>query len=68
MSVAEDKDEEVKVENSDPVLEDDEVDLREYHPAGGPVVIQLLTLPPQPRTINNWTMSQGGRVGRWESE
>ena len=42
MSVAEDKDEEVKVENSDPVLEDDEVDLREYHPAGGPVVIQSL--------------------------
>lgn len=44
----------------EPALEEDEVDLREYHPAGGPIFLQLLLLPPQPKTTNNWTISQGG--------
>ena len=57
VSITEDKEE--KVEDGEPVLQDDEVDLREYHPAGGPIIIQLLALPPPPKTINNWTMSQG---------
>ncbi|XP_064600678.1 dynein axonemal intermediate chain 7-like [Liolophura sinensis] len=38
--------------------DDDEVDLRAYHVIGGVFHFNLLHLPPQPKTVNNWTMTQ----------
>lgn len=43
-------------------LEEDEVDLRAYRPAGGPILLQALELPPQPKTVNNWIIKKGGLV------
>ncbi len=40
-------------------LEEDEVDLRCYRPAGGVVLLDLYTLPPQFKTIQDWTLKQG---------
>ena len=55
------------------LLEEDEIDLRNYQPAGGPIIFQALELPPQPKTINNWTIRKGKEgegggslwFGRW---
>ena len=47
-------------------LEEDEVDLRAMRPAFGPVLLQLLSLPPQPKTINNWTLKPSEREGEGE--
>ena len=40
-------------------LEEDEVDLRCYRPAGGVILLDLYTLPPQSKTIQDWTLKQG---------
>ena len=41
-------------------LEEDEIDTRAFVPAtGGLVMIELLKLPPQPKSINGWTIRQG---------
>ena len=42
-----------------PELEEDEVDLRCYRPAGGVMDIGLFTLPPQPKAVQQWTLKQG---------
>ena len=42
-------------------LEEDEVDLRSMRPAVGPVLLQLLSLPTQPKTINNWILKPSER-------
>ena len=39
--------------------EEDEVNLRQYHPAGGPIVLTLLELPPPPKTAGQWTIRRG---------
>ena len=39
--------------------EEDEVDLRAYQPAGGPILVRLLEMPPPPKTTNNWTIRRG---------
>ncbi len=41
------------------LLEEDEVDLRAFRPARGPIFLQALELPPQPKTINSWTVKKG---------
>ena len=38
---------------------EDEVDLRSHRPAGGPILFQLIEMPPQPKSINNWTIRKG---------
>ena len=40
-------------------LEEDEVDLRHYHPAGGPIMMEILTLPTPPKTVGQWTIRKG---------
>ena len=50
----------VVIEPKEARLEEDEVDLRAYRPAGGPIILHALELPPQPKTINNWTIMKGG--------
>ena len=41
------------------------MDLRAYRPAGGPVMLQLLEMPAQPKShTNNWTV----RKSQSESE
>ena len=41
-------------------LEEDEIDTRAFVPAtAGLVMIELLKLPPQPKSINGWTIRQG---------
>ena len=43
-------------------LEEDEIDTRAFIPAaGGLVMIELLKLPPQPKSINGWTIRQGDK-------
>ena len=43
----------------DVVLDEDEVDLRGYTiVGGGPILIDLLVLPPQPKSVNNWIIAQ----------
>lgn len=37
----------------------DEVDLRGFRPAGGPIIIELLEMPPQAKAVNNWTIRKG---------
>ena len=37
----------------------DEVNLRGSLPAGGPIIFQLLEMPPQAKSINNWTIRKG---------
>ena len=37
----------------------DEVDLRGFRPAGGPIMLQLLEMPPTSKSINNWTIRKG---------
>ena len=39
--------------------DDDVVDLRAYAVLGGVFHFNLLHLPPQPRVINSWTITQG---------
>ena len=51
-------------EGSDPCegdeeLEADEVNLRAFLPACGPIIFELLEMPPQPKTVNNWTFRKG---------
>lgn len=41
-------------------LDVDEVNMRCCSIAGGPILLDLLTLPPQPKIANNWTIKQGG--------
>jgi hypothetical protein len=41
------------------VLEDDEVDLRSYRPAGGPILLHAIELPPQAKSTGNWTVRKG---------
>ena len=36
--------------------EEDEVDLRRYRPAGGPIVLTLLELPSSSKTVGQWTI------------
>ena len=41
-------------------LEEDEIDTRAFIPAtGGIIMLELLKLPPQPKSINGWTIRQG---------
>ena len=40
-------------------MEEDEIDLRAFRPAGGPILLELLEMPPQPKVINNWTIKKG---------
>ena len=57
------------LELKDSLLEDDEIDLRSFKPAGGPILLQALELPPQAKTIRNWTIKKGiiwGEVGGGE--
>lgn len=44
---------------SDSGGEEDEVDMRAYRPAGGPILLQLLEMPPPPKMTNNWTIRRG---------
>ena len=37
----------------------DEVNLRGSLPAGVPIIFQLLEMPPQAKSINNWTIRKG---------
>ena len=39
--------------------EEDEVDLRRYRPAGGPIVLSILELPPPPKSVGQWTIRRG---------
>ena len=43
-------------------LEEDEIDLRRYRPAGGPIVMTILELPPPPKTVGQWTIRRGQSV------
>ena len=45
---------------SDDELLDDEavVDLRQFKALGGIIHCSLLELPPQPKTVNNWTIRE----------
>ena len=40
-------------------LMEDEIDLRHYRPAGGPVIVTILELPAPPKTIGQWTIRKG---------
>lgn len=40
-------------------LEEDEVDLRCYTPTGGIIHLDLYTLPPLSKTVQEWTLKQG---------
>lgn len=40
-------------------LEADEVNLRAFLPACGPIIFDLLEMPPQSKSVNNWTFRQG---------
>ena len=39
--------------------EEDEVNLRRYCPAGGPIILTLLELPPPPKNAGQWTIRRG---------
>ena len=39
--------------------DEDMVDLRAYHPVGGIFSFDLLYMPPQPKHISNWIITQG---------
>ena len=39
--------------------EEDEVDLRRYRPAGGPIVLNILELPAPPKNVGQWTIRRG---------
>lgn len=43
-------------------VEEDEVNLRSFQPACGPILFQLLEMPPQPKSINNWTIRKGNNL------
>lgn len=47
-----------KNETEDDELQDDEIDLRCYRPAGGLILLDLLTLPPQPKVFQDWILKQ----------
>ena len=38
--------------------EDDVIDLRAYHVVGGVYHFNLLHLPPQPKNVNDWVITQ----------
>ena len=40
-------------------LEEDEVDLRRYCPAGGPIMFSVLELPAPPKSVRQWMMRKG---------
>ena len=46
-------------------LEEDEVDLRQYRPARGPIVLTLVELPPSSKTIGQWTIQKGIHTHCW---
>ncbi|XP_077994228.1 dynein axonemal intermediate chain 7-like [Glandiceps talaboti] len=52
--------EEQQEEEEEEEIEDDEdvVDLRQYQPLGGNIYFDLLQLPPQPKTVKSWLMTQ----------
>ena len=39
-------------------VQEDEVDLRGFQPARGPIFLHALELPPQPKSINKWTVKK----------
>lgn len=39
-------------------LEEDEIDLRGFRPAVGPIFLQALELPPQPKSVNHWVVKR----------
>lgn len=54
-----DKEEVKEAEEEGRDSEEDEVDLRRYRPAGGPIVLTLLELPPPPKNTGQWTIRRG---------
>ena len=40
------------------ILDPDVVDLRQFHPLGGIYHIELLEMPPQPKAVRGWTLTQ----------
>ena len=55
----EEEEERGKEEVEQPELEEDEVDLRRYRPAGGPIILSVLELPAPPKTVGQWTIRKG---------
>ena len=49
----------LETENKEMLFEEGEVDMRSFRPAGGPILLNILELPPQPKVINNWTIKNG---------
>ena len=49
------KDVEIELEE---ILDPDVVDLRQFHPLGGIYHIDLLEMPPQPKAVKGWTLTQ----------
>ena len=43
----------------DGLMAEDEIDLRAFRLAGGPILLELLEMPPQPKVANNWTIKKG---------
>ena len=56
-AVAEEEDEED--DDLDDLDDEDTVDMRAYQVLGGCVHFDLLTLPPQPKQVKSWLMTQG---------
>ena len=50
---------EVEIEEERREFEEDEVNMRQYRPAGGPIVLTLLELPPPPKSTGQWTIRRG---------
>lgn len=46
----------------DEILDPDVVDLRQFHPLGGVYHIDLLEMPPQPKSVKGWTLTQVGAI------
>ena len=42
----------------DEILDPDVVDLRQFHPLGGVYHIDLVEMPPQPKAVKGWTLTQ----------
>ena len=40
-------------------LLEDEIDMRRYCPAGGPIVMEIFELPAPPKTVGQWTIRKG---------
>ena len=54
-----DKEEVKEAEEEGRDSEEDEVDLRRYRPACGPIVLTLLELPSPPKNAGQWTIRRG---------